>query len=137
MKKIAMGAAAAVLALVPAGAAHATTTNTTGGHVSIGQDADYDFVGTNLDVALQVRCSGGTGTVEVNVAQAPPETPYPVAQGTGPQVVVCDGHTRAVAVTIIGVGFDAGKAKATATLVTPLTTLKTTKAARTITIRVV
>ena len=137
MKKIAMGVTAAALALVPAGIASATTSTTTGNAVSIGQDADYDFVGTNLDVALQVRCSGGSGTVEVNVEQAPPETPYPVAFGTGPQMVVCDGRTRAVAVTIVGVGFDAGRAKATATLVTPLTTLKTTRAERHITIRVV
>jgi hypothetical protein len=117
-KMLAFGAAAAALAFVPAGIANATT-STSKNSVSINQYADYDFVGTNLDVGLQVRCSGGSGTVDVTVSQRQPETPYPVASGTGPQLVVCDGQTHSVAVTIVGFGFDAGKAKATALLVAP------------------
>jgi hypothetical protein len=117
MRKIAIGLAAAALALAPVGIANATG-GTTGNSVSINQYADYDFVGTNIDVGLQVSCTGGSGTVDVTVSQAPPETPYPVASGTGPQLVVCDGRSRSVAVTVVGFGFDAGKAKATATLVT-------------------
>ena len=40
--------------------------------------------------------------------------------GSGPQTVVCDGMTRAVGVTIAGCRFDAGRAKATATLTPPI-----------------
>ncbi len=97
------------------------STGSSGSSVYIQDKADYDFAGTNLDVGLQVRCSDSTGfgTVNVQVDQAPPQTPYPVGFGSGPQSVVCDGVTRAVGVTIVGFGFDAGRAKATATLTTP------------------
>jgi hypothetical protein len=87
--------------------------------VSIDEHADYDFVGTQLDVGLNVRCRGGSsGAVVVNVSQDPPETPFPVSFGSGPQFVVCDGSTHSVGVTITGFGFDAGKASATADLTT-------------------
>jgi hypothetical protein len=92
--------------------------------VYIQQYADYDFVGTNLDVGLYVRCTGGSGSVVVNVKQSPPETPYPVGLGSGPQLVVCDNHTHSVGVTIDGFGFDAGKAWATATVTAPSGTVK-------------
>jgi hypothetical protein len=96
----------------------AKATGTTANQVTIQQYADYDFVGTNLDVGLYVRCTGGSGSVIVSVNQYPPQTPYPVGSGSGPQFVVCDGQTRSVAVTIVGAGFDAGRAKATADLTT-------------------
>ena len=48
--------------------------------------------------------------------QYPPQTPFPIGFGSGPQPVVCDGTPHAVGVTIVGEGFDAGQAKATATL---------------------
>lgn len=91
-----------------------------GNSVSIHEQADYDAVGFVIDVGLNVRCQGdGTvatnGLVSVTVDQYPPETPYPVATGSGPQSVVCDGQTHTVGVTLVGEGFDAGRAKATAT----------------------
>jgi hypothetical protein len=111
----AAAAVAAPLALIPS-VAGATGGTSTGSSLSIKSTADYDFVGTTIDVGLQVRCSGGSGSVIVDLSQAPPETPYPVGAGSGPQIVVCDGQSHGVAVTVAGVGFDAGKAKATATL---------------------
>jgi hypothetical protein len=99
----------------------------TGSSVSINQYADYDFAGTNLDVGLQVACTGGSGAVDVTVTQSQPETPYPVAAGSGPQIVTCDGRSRSVAVTIVGFGFDAGKATATAELTAPSGNVKVTR----------
>jgi hypothetical protein len=100
-------------------AAHATGGGSSANEVTIQQYVDYDFAGTQLDVGLYVRCSGGSGSVIVNVSQSPPQTPYPVGAGSGPQFVVCDNHTHAVGVTITGFGFDAGTAKATADLTAP------------------
>lgn len=102
----------------------AKATGSTGGpssSVYIQDKADYDFVGTNLDVGLIVTCWDSTkkGSVDVTVDQYPPATPYPFGAGSGPQIVVCDGRAHSVAVTVIGAGFDAGPAKATATLTTP------------------
>jgi len=123
MKRILAAAAlAAPLALVP-GVALATggTGGTSGSSVTIQQYADYEAAGFVLDVGLQVRCSGGVnGLVTVNVEQYPPETASPIGFGSGPQTVVCDGKTRAVAVTIGGEGYDAGRAKATALLTVPM-----------------
>ena len=109
------------------GIAKATGSSGTGSSVSINQYADYDFVGTNLDVGLQVACTGGSGAVDVTVTQSQPETPYPVAAGSGPQIVTCDGRSRSVAVTVVGFGFDAGKAVATAELTAPSGNVKVTR----------
>jgi hypothetical protein len=115
VRRLALGAAAAfALALVPAGVAQAQTTD-----VSIEPNAQYDIQGSILHVELKATCTGGTGAVVVQVTQSPPETPYPVAFGSGPNFVVCDGRTHEVGVTIFGEGFDAGKAFATATLTSP------------------
>ena len=115
--------AGALAAALPFGMSSVGATGSTGSTSSVYiQDyADYDFAGSQLDVGLQVRCkdSTGFGSVIVQVDQAPPQTPYPVGAGSGPQAVVCDGVTRSVGVTITGFGFDAGRAKATATLTTP------------------
>jgi hypothetical protein len=115
--------AGAIAAALPFGMSAVGATGSTGSSssVSINDKVDYDFIGTNLDVGLQVRCtdSTGFGTVAVTVDQAPPATPYPVGHGSGPQSVVCDGRTHSVAVTIIGAGFDGGRATATAALTTP------------------
>jgi hypothetical protein len=86
--------------------------------VTIQQQAQYILAGATIDVGLYVKCQGGSGDVVVNVTQSPPATPYPVASGSGPQIVVCDGHTHSVAVTVAGFGFDAGTAWATADLTT-------------------
>jgi hypothetical protein len=85
--------------------------------VIIQPQAQYILAGQTIDVGLNVKCQGGgTGDVIVNVTQSPPQTPYPVATGSGPQIVVCDGQFHSVAVTVAGVGFDAGTAWATADL---------------------
>lgn len=114
-----------------AGAAGSTTTNS----VSIRQYADFNLEGVQLDVGLNVRCTGGTGTATVHVTQALPESGHPVTGfGTNPNVV-CDGQTHSVGVTVIGTVYDAGKAYATA----EVDTLNggTAEAARYITIQVV
>ena len=137
MKRIFVGALAmltVLLMLLPAGAASAATT-TSSAQITIEEKADYDFVGGTIDVGLRIKCTGGSGSVIVDLEQYPPETPYPVATGSGPQIVVCDGQPRTVGVTVAGFGFDAGKAYATATLTTD--DLQTVTEARRITIRVV
>jgi hypothetical protein len=125
MKRIRMlvllGAVAVALPL-SLSVAKATGSTGSGSSVYIQDKADYDFVGTTIDVGLQIRCtdSTGFGVVAVTVDQSPPATPYPVGHGSGPQDVVCDGRTHAVGVTIVGAGFDAGSAKAKAELTTPM-----------------
>jgi hypothetical protein len=113
--------AIAMAMTVPVVAKATGGTGTTSNAVTIQQYADYDAVGFVLDVGLYVRCKGnGTfahnGLVNVTVEQYPPQTPFPLGFGSGPQPVVCDGTFHAVGVTIVGEGFDAGRAKATATL---------------------
>ena len=108
-------------------------------HVSINQYADYDLPSL-LQVGLQVRCFGQDGVVSVDVDQSPPETPYAVSFGFSGQPVVCDGQTHYVGVSIVGEGYDAGKALATATLEVPTTgvpPVRTTIVQRPIVIRVV
>jgi hypothetical protein len=112
--------AMAVAMVVPVVAKATGSTGTTNS-VTIQQYADYEAAGFMLDVGLYVRCKGNgseaqNGLVSVQVNQSPPQTPYPVGFGSGPQPVVCDGTYHAVGVTIVGEGFDAGLAKATATL---------------------
>lgn len=114
----------AIAVALPLGLTTAKATGSTGGSynsVSIQQYADYDAAGFVLDVGLYVTCKGnGTpahnGLVTVQVNQYPPQTPYPVGFGSGPQSVVCDNRSHAVTVTLGGEGFDGGLAKATATL---------------------
>jgi hypothetical protein len=109
--------------------------------VSIEPNAQYDIQGNILHVELKATCTGGTGGVVVQVTQSPPETPYPVAFGSGPNAVVCDGQPHEAGVTIFGEGFDAGRALATATLTvvdpTSQQTLATDTDTRYIDIRVV
>lgn len=107
----------AVAIALPVGLTSAGATGTSNS-VTIQEHADYDFVGTTIDVGLYVRCTGGSGDVIVNLSQSPPETPYPVSAGSGTQIVVCDGHTHRVGITLTGIGFDAGRAWATADLTT-------------------
>jgi len=87
--------------------------------VTIQPKAEYILAGGVINVGLYVKCQGGSGDVVVNVTQSQPATPYPIAAGSGPQIVVCDGQTHSVAVTVTGEGFDAGTASATADLTTP------------------
>jgi hypothetical protein len=120
---------------VLSGIAKATGGTTTKDQVSINQYADYDLPSL-LQVGLQVRCYGGDGVVTVQVTQTPPESPYPVTFGSSGQPVVCDGQTHSVGVSVVGIGYDAGKALAKATLVVP-STEKTTVVQRQIIIKVV
>jgi hypothetical protein len=84
--------------------------------VTIQPQASLIFADSVIDVGLYVKCQGGSGEVIVNVTQSPPETPFMMTAGSGPQTVVCDGHTHSVGVTVAGAGFDAGTAWATADL---------------------
>ena len=81
MKRVILGAAATAVAataavLVPQ--AVGATGSTGGSSVSINQYADFNFNGTQLDVGLQVSCTGGTGVVKVSVDQPYPESPDPL-----------------------------------------------------------
>ena len=89
-----------------------------GPQVTIQPQASYNLAGAVINVGLDVKCQGGSGDVVVNLTQSQPETPYPMAAGSGPQTVVCDGQMHTVAVTVAGFGFDAGQAFATADLST-------------------
>jgi hypothetical protein len=120
MKRIRLLVLAGVIAAaIPFGM---TTAGATGGgsanSVSIKDRAQYELGGTHIEVGLTVKCSGGgLRTVEAEVTQSYPETPYPQgAFGVGAQNVVCDGQARSVAVTVPLGLFDAGKAYAKATL---------------------
>ena len=132
MKRVLLAAAVTVpLALAPAVAfagERTTSTTSSDNSVSINQYADFNFAGSQLDVGLQVRCTGGTGVVNVSVDQPYPESPDPLgAHGTGVMDVVCDGKTHNVGVTVVGVIYDAGKAKAKANLVAPSGTKNATR----------
>jgi hypothetical protein len=127
MKRIRLLVLAGVIAAaLPFGMTAAGATGGGGGggstnSVTIQQYADYEAAGFVLDVGLYVTCKGdGTvahnGLVDVWVEQYPPQTPRPIGFGSGPQAVVCDGKPHAVGVTIVGQGFDSGRAEATATL---------------------
>jgi hypothetical protein len=132
-RALAAAAMAAPLALVP-GVALAGGSTGGSSSASIHQYADFNFAGTQLDVGLDISCKGGTGVVNVSVDQPYPETPDPLgAHGTGVQDVVCDGKTRYVGVTVVGVIYDAGQAKAHATL---MTSSGTKAASRWISVRV-
>jgi hypothetical protein len=138
MKRIRLLVLLGVVAVaLPLGAAFAGNAGAAGSptnSVSIRQYADFNLKGVQLDVGLNVRCTGGTGTATVHVTQTPPESTHPVS-GFGIQDVVCDGQTHSVGVTVIGTVYDAGKAHATAEVQT--LTGGTAYAARLITIQVV
>jgi hypothetical protein len=114
--------AGAIAAALPFGMTAVGATGSTGSssYVTVDDKADYDNIGTMIDVGLHIRCtdSTGFGTVNVTVKQGYPQT-IATAVSDGPTGVVCNGQTHAVAVSTIGAGFDAGSAKVTATLMTP------------------
>ena len=117
-------AVALPIGLLP-GVAKANSGSGSPNQVTIQPQASYIIAGATIDVGLYVKCQGGSGEVVVNVTQSPPQTPYPMAAGSGPQTVVCDGQTHSVAVTVAGFGFDAGTAQATADLTTASPTVVT------------
>lgn len=137
MKRVILGAAAAVAAAATAVAVPSVAGATgsggggTGDSVYIAPTADYNTSGFSLDLDLVVKCSGGlTGVVNGSVTQSPPETPSPVTFSTGNTLVVCDGQSHTVAITVDGAGYDDGYAKATMTLVNPNTLKSTTATAK-------
>jgi hypothetical protein len=121
VKRIRLLVVLGALALaVPFGltAAHATGGGGSGSQNSISIDpyADYDFEGSQVDLKLYVKCTGGSA-VDVELKQSQPETGSPVVVGIGSNpLVVCDGQTHSVGVTVTGVGYDTGWATAKATL---------------------
>jgi hypothetical protein len=143
VKRILLGAAATAVAataavLVPQVAgATGSGGGSTGDSVTIAPFADYNFSGFSLDLDLVVKCAGGalmqTGSVTGSVSQSPPETPSPVSLSAGNSIVVCDGKSHTVGLTVDGAGFDDGRAKATAML-TNLNTMKVTTVTAPITI---
>jgi hypothetical protein len=117
MKRLRLLVVAGVIAAaLPFGISAAGASGTTSTEVSIQSPADYDVTGTNIDVRVNVRCSGGTGTLDVLLEQYYPESPA-VGVGSGPNIVACDGKTHAAGVTVVGALFDPGRALATATVV--------------------
>ena len=98
----------------------AKATGGSGTSVSISQTADFNAFGTQLDVNLFVRCSGGMGLANVTVNQPHPETGFPATTGDGfnPDVV-CDGRTHSVGVTILGAVYDPGRAYAIVDVTAP------------------
>jgi hypothetical protein len=108
----------AVAIALPFGVKSVGATGTSGNSVYIHDKAQYELGGTHIEVGLTVTCyGGGLRTVEVEVTQKYPETPYPQgAFGVGAQNVVCDGRARYVAVTVPLGLFDAGWAFAKAVL---------------------
>jgi hypothetical protein len=96
-------------------AARPTGGSTTTTAVSIRQYADFNLNGLQLDVGLNVRCTGGLGVATVSVTQTSPESGHPLTvTGGGTKDVVCDGQTHSVGVSVVGVLYDTGKAYATA-----------------------
>ena len=121
MKRIRMFTLLSVLAVVLSvgllpGVAKATSGGNSPNQVTIQPQASYILTDSVINVGLYVKCQGGSGNVMVDVTQSPPATPSPMAAGSGTQIVVCDGQTHSVAVTVGGFGFDAGTASATADL---------------------
>jgi hypothetical protein len=86
-----------------------------GTSVSISQTADFNAFGTELDVNLNVRCTGPAFQLAtVKVTQSNPETGVAaIGVGSNP-TVVCDGQTHSVGVTVKGAVYDPGKAYAIA-----------------------
>ena len=112
-------AVALPLGVVFAGGNAGATGSTGTTSVSIRQYADFNLAGVELDVGLNVRCTGGLGTATVTVKQDRPETGAPT-MGTGMNPdVVCDGQTHSVGVTIVGAFYDPGKAYAVADVTSP------------------
>jgi hypothetical protein len=112
-----LGAVAALpLALLPVDVASANNGGGggSGAAITIQKTAQYLNAGSQVIVGLDIRCMGGSGSVGVNLSQAPPETPYPVTGGGGTNTVVCDGKTHSVGVSFTGFGYDVGKAYAQA-----------------------
>jgi hypothetical protein len=123
MKRIRLLILLSVLAIaLPVGllSGIAKATGGSGTSVSISQTADFNAFGTQLDVNLFVRCSGGMGLANVTVNQPHPETGFPATTGDGfnPDVV-CDGRTHSVGVTILGAVYDPGRAYAIVDVTAP------------------
>jgi hypothetical protein len=108
------------------GIAKATGSTGATSQISINQNAQYDVEGSVVHVGLRVRCSSPLpGTVNVTLKQDPPETAFHAEGSNLVKEVVCDGQTHSVGTTIYGLGFDAGRAYATAAFTFPTTATAT------------
>jgi hypothetical protein len=107
--------------------------------LSINQNAQFDVDGNIIHVGLRARCPvtpapvTGTplpGTIHVHVVQNPPESTTHTEGDGLVKEVVCDGQTHTVGVSIydplITLGFDAGRAFATAEFTFPDSATATT-----------
>jgi hypothetical protein len=84
--------------------------------ISLDAAADWSNAGATVDVSGTATCSGGTGTVVVQLRQG-----SVLGHGTNPNVV-CDGSPHSFAVTVtapVGGLFQLGAVRATATLTAP------------------
>jgi hypothetical protein len=139
MKRIRLLILLSVLAIalpagVLSGVAKATGSTGSTSSLTINQNAQYDVLGNVIHVGLRARCPFlGTdpvthqpipGTIHVHVVQNPPESVTHTEGDNFVKEVVCDGQTHTVGATIfdplIELGFDAGRAYATAEFVTPM-----------------
>ena len=77
--------------------------------MTIQPQAEYIIAGDTIDVGLKVKCQGGSGEVVGERYRIVEQLLYPVAAGSGPQTVVCDGQTHSVAVTVAGFGSTPGR----------------------------
>lgn len=81
--------------------------------ISLDAIADWSNAGATVDVSGTATCTGGNGTVTVQLRQG-----NVVGHGTNPNIV-CDGASHAFSVTVAGGPFTLGSAKATASLTAP------------------
>jgi hypothetical protein len=112
------------------GVAKATGTTGTRTSLTINQNAQFDLVGSIIHVGLRASCPPlGTdpitnqpipGSIHVHVVQDPPETAMHAEADAVVKQVVCDGQVHSVGVSLLGEGFDAGRANATAEFVYPV-----------------
>jgi hypothetical protein len=104
----------AVLFASGLGAASAQAVN----RVSIEPNAQWGHNLVGVGVQLHVTCDSPGTFANVMLTQSPPENAFPTT-GMGSSPVLCDGRQHQVGVTVIGFGFDIGKAFAFATLCNP------------------
>ena len=97
------------------------TAASTNNQLSIEENAQFVNV-TVIDVQVDVKCSGGTGNVDVGVTQTPAQSSNGVgASSKGTSSVNCDGNEQklSVEVSVTSGNFSLGRATAQAFLFPP------------------
>ena len=87
-----------------------------GSNVSLGGQADF-ITAFNTVAYVSASCTGGTGSVAVNIQQAKP--PLATGNANGATQVICDGTSRKYAVALGGGPMQLGDAVGAATLTAP------------------